>query len=200
VTKSGAQHGGGRGKPPGQLDLGFGGPPEEPPNGKPPALEPIPPGELATLRQARDWLIARLEEGALCPCCTQIAKEYHRPINSTMARDLIVAWRAYGTRFGYLQEVRRVIKAATGHSNREEPKLRYWGLMEEENVRRPDGGRAGWWRVTPDGEDWVLGRSVVPKYAWVYDNRLIALDRRQHVTIREALGHRFNYDELMRGV
>ena len=81
------------------------------------------------------------------------------------------------------------------HSN-EEPKLRYWGLLEEELELRPDGGRAGWWRVTELGEWFVLKEATVPRYARIYDNRCLSLVGDQ-VSITDALGTKFNYDDLM---
>ena len=61
------------------------------------------------------------------------------------------------------------------------------------------GGRAGWWRLTEQGSAFVQGLMKVQKYAKIYDSRLLKLDG-ELVTIRDVLGSRFNYDELMRGV
>jgi hypothetical protein len=43
----------------------------------------------------------------------------------------------------------------------------------------------------------VLGESTVPKYAYVYDGRLLKLDGGEYVTIRDALGTKFHYRDLM---
>lgn len=152
-------------------------------------------GEMS-LARARKLLTERVDEGVGCPCCTQFAKVYRRKVNSSMARGLIAAWREYGRGFGYLQDVRR----KSGETdNREESKLRYWGLMEEEPKLRPDGGRAGWWRVTDRGYEWIMGWSVVPKYAHLYDGQFLRFSG-DPVTIRDALGTKFDYGELMEGV
>ena len=110
-----------------------------------------------------------------------------------MAVGLIAMYRANGLEFGYVQAVRRR-RGAT--DNREESKLRYWGLTEEEHTLRPDGGRAGWWRVTTKGETWVLNKALVPKYARIYDGRCLGL-LGDPITIVDALGDKFNYRELM---
>ena len=133
--------------------------------------------------------------GTICPVCDQHVKVYRRKVNSSMTRGLIAAYRAYGTRFGYLQDVRRT-EGET--DNREESKLRYWGLMQEEDAWRPDGGRAGYWRVTDKGEMWIRKLTTVPKYAVIYNGECLRLEGQQ-IDISEALGDKFNYRELMNG-
>lgn len=149
--------------------------------------------DASTLREARDWLRVRAEDGERCPCCTQYTKVYKRKINSSMAADLIAMYRAYATEWGYLPTLRR---RASRKGNREESKLRYWGLVEEEIERRPDGGRSGWWRVTEDGARFVRMEVTLPKYARIFDGRCLGLTG-PPVSIRDCLGDAFNYDELM---
>lgn len=158
-----------------------------------PANGALPPD--ATVTQARDWLRDQVEVGAHCPVCTQLAKVYRRKLNSGMAHALIRFWQVAGRDWAHKPTVLRGVGAAA----RDESLLRYWGLMEEEQERRPDGGRAGWWRVTDDGERFIHARSRLPKYARIYDGRLLSLDWSETLSIREALGSRFNYDELMAG-
>lgn len=147
-----------------------------------------------TLGDARDKLRHLVENGGhSCPCCAQFAKVYKRPINSSMARDLIAMYRLHGLEFCYLPDVRTATKS---RGNREESKLRYWGLIEEEQTLRPDGGRAGWWRVTELGERFVLNQTHVQKYAHIYDGRRLRFSG-SPVSIVEALGQKFNYRELM---
>lgn len=147
------------------------------------------------LLQARAWLRSQLKVGAKCPCCGQMAKVYRRKLNSGMARSLVEMYRAAppssagGTAFIHLP-------TTIGARSREEGKLRYWGLVEEQVTSRPDGGRAGWWRVTAKGELFIQGRLQVKRYALVYDGKCLGLDG-DPIGIREALGDGFNYAELM---
>jgi hypothetical protein len=124
----------------------------------------------------------------MCPTCDQFAKVYRRQINSGMARSLILMYRQGP---GFIH-----IPTAIGARSREEGKLAYWGLAEEEHVVREDGGRAGWWRITQKGTQFVLGLISVDKYALVYNGRVLDFDGPAW-TIRDALGTRFNYAELM---
>lgn len=148
--------------------------------------------ETMPLAQAQSILRTMVDDGANCPCCTQLAKVYKRKVNAGMARSLIVMFRAAGLEWQH-------VPTTVGRKSAEEGKLAYWGLIEEEKVRRPDGGRAGYWRVTPVGEDWIHHRVSIQKYAKVYDGRCLGFDG-ERVSIHDALGTRFSYDDLMAGV
>jgi hypothetical protein len=143
-----------------------------------------------TLDEARELLRKlAVKGGHPCPVCTQLAKVYKRTINAGMARSMIVMWKVAGTDFQH-------VPTTVGGKSREEGKLRYWGLVEEELATRADGGRAGYWRLTDLGADFVHGRVRVPKYARVYDERCLNLTG-PPVSIKDALGKKFNYAELM---
>jgi hypothetical protein len=151
-----------------------------------------PPGDASTLGYARAWLRARVTKGEKCPCCNQRAQVYRRTINSGQARALIGMYRADRAR-GWIHA------NSLDSRSREEGKLRYWGLLEEERTRRPDGGRAGYWRITDLGEQFVLGRVRVPSHVHIYDDRLLKVDASKTISIYDALGKKFDYDKLMHG-
>ncbi len=145
----------------------------------------------STLNEIRTWLRGTIRSGAVCPACEQVAKIYKRSLNSNMSRILIRSCRAYG------QEWFHAPTMSAGHDGTGDlAKLRYWNLVEEEVSRRADGGRAGWWRVTELGADFVAQRIQVPKYARIYNGRLLGLET-PSISITAALGKKFNYSELM---
>jgi hypothetical protein len=144
------------------------------------------------LGEARTLLRDLVYEGHRCPCCTQFAKVYQRKIHSTMAASLITVVRAAGEDWVHVPSLFPRNRAA------DVPKLRWWGLLVERDATREDGGHVGTWRVTPDGVAWVAERMTVPKYVRVYDNRVLGF-LGEPVSIRDALGTRFRYDELMAG-
>jgi len=141
------------------------------------------------LDQAKAWLRSQLQRGAACPCCGQFAKVYKRKLNSGMVRSLLAMYRVGGRDWIHLP-------TQIGARSREEGKLRYWGLVEEQLTVRPDGGRAGFWRVTAAGEAFIREQFKVPKYAQVYDGRCLGLTG-DLVGIRETLGSKFRLDELL---
>lgn len=142
-----------------------------------------------TLATTQAELAAHVDTGMTCPACGQFAKVYRRSINSSMARSLITLWNSAGLRPAYLPDV-------VGSRSREESKLRYWGLVVEAPLARPDGGHAGWWKVTNLGADWVQGRVKVPKYAYIYNGERQRLAGTP-VGIDDALGNHFNLAELL---
>lgn len=161
-----------------------------------------PPGLDATVGQARDWLEARMYgEGAECPCCTQFVKVYRRKLNAGMGRVLIKLWHKAGLEWTYLPHVDyaegQTEVRAVGHSG-EMCMTRFWGLIEPlPNTERNDGStRVGWWRMTPLGRDFVGGVVQVQKYAIMYAGRCLELDGPM-VGIRDVLGDKFDYSELM---
>jgi hypothetical protein len=150
------------------------------------------PSGGSPLKEARDWLRARVYEGERCPCCTQFAKIYRRKINSGMARALIRQWQVCGQDY-----VRTTSLCPWTH---EAGQLVWWGLIEDEGGRREDGGRSGWWRITDAGKRFVLHQDRVAKYAHIYDGRVLRLDPSETVSIVECLGAKFDYRELMEGL
>jgi hypothetical protein len=147
--------------------------------------------DSVSLGEARNWLRERVDEGESCPLCSQFAKVYRRKIHSTMARDLIRLYREVGA------DEWVHVPTVLGSSGGDLAKTVYWGLIEELPGVREDGStRVGWWSITQLGKFYVLGRVLVPKYARIYNGRLLDLvgDR---VGIQDALGDKFNYSELM---
>lgn len=146
-----------------------------------------------TLQEARSWLRDQLDTGQHCPCCTQLAKVYRRKINSGMAVALIAMYRHAGGEWFRMPEI------AHRWQSRSEAQLAYWGLIEESTEKREDGGRAGWWRITPQGLRFVTDDELLPKYARIYDGRCLGFAG-EPLGIRDALGTVFSYRELMDGI
>lgn len=147
-----------------------------------------------TIAQGKAWLRARLDKGADCPLCHQRAQTYRRKLNTGQVRGLITMWHVYGRQWGHLPST-----ATLARLGGEFARLRYWGLVEEATDPRPDGGRAGWWRITDRGQRFVLGQLTVPTYAKIYNNKVQGFEG-PHVNIKQALGTKFNYNDLMNGV
>lgn len=145
------------------------------------------------LSEAQQWLRNRVDKGDNCPCCSQFAKVYRRKINAGMAQALIVMYRQSGGSWFRMPSIAHLWQS------RDEAALAYWGLIEEAQEPREDGGRAGWWRLTQAGMLFASNRGTVPKYARVYNGRCLGLTGDPQ-SIIDALGNRFDYTELMRGI
>lgn len=147
---------------------------------------------LDTLSRAQRQVRDGLADGTICPCCKQRAQEYHRKLNSGMASALIAVWVRFGQEWAHVPDVAARIGGDFA-------KLRHWGLVRESSGKREDGGRQGDWKITSLGREFVLGLTTVPSHITIFNNEVSGRDGAD-ITIRDALGDRFNYDELMRGV
>jgi hypothetical protein len=129
-----------------------------------------------TLRDARDELRRRVDDGHRCPLCTQMARVYRRKLTRVAARALAALYREHGTDYGHMPTVARKHLADVHGQGGYLVLGAHWALMQDETtIRREDGGRAGYWRVTPLGVDWLTGRTRVPMYARIYDGRCLGL-------------------------
>ena len=147
----------------------------------------------------------RLEKGATCPTCGQFAKIYKkRKVTCSMALALILIYQYSRTLqnpssfikvddvFNHNPKVRSVTQV-TG----EFPKLRHWGLIKRNDALREDGSnRTNLYRMTGQGVDFVLQKDTISKYATIYHDTPLEFWGPQ-VTIKECLGKKFNYRELM---
>lgn len=159
------------------------------------------PGMNPSLAEASRWVTDNAPAGAICPCCNQVAKVYRRKLNRAMAYSLICLYRLSGEadEAGFIDVPRALAKhnLVSVLRSREYQKLRYWGLVEAKGEKRDDGGKVGKYRITETGRLFVIGNLALPRHVLLYNGAVLEIDRTEKITIREALGDKFNYDELM---
>lgn len=161
----------------------------------------VVPGDLA---EARAWLHDRLDDGAQCPCCDQHAQRYYRTLNSGICRWLLALVSLSPEVSPCWVSTKSVIQHAAARrgfgsslGSGEAPSLLpFWELIECRPNEDPDKKHSGVWRPTQKGYDFAHDRVKVPRRAVVYNNVLDRLEGNM-VGIRECLGKRFSYDELM---
>lgn len=123
-----------------------------------------------------------------CPCCGRFNKVYARKLHSTIARQLITLYRA-GAHQRYVHS-----KKAGGPDF---TIAKFWGLIEAKPNDRPEVKKdSGFWALTDLGVEFVLGRVSVPKYAHLYDDRVLSFSEEKS-DIRSCLGNKFSYSDLM---
>jgi hypothetical protein len=74
--------------------------------------------------------------------------------------------------------------------------LHHWGLLETKKNTDKKVRGSGLWRLTPLGRDFIYCRTTMPKYAFVFNNRLEKYSK-EHTDAVQALGKKFSYEELM---
>lgn len=152
--------------------------------------------DTMTLAEARDELRELVHDGHECPCCRQYAKVYRRKLNHVPAAALIALYRVAGREFAHLPTIIRERHPEFANQGGYTVLSQHWGLIEEERARREDGGRAGYWRVTVDGELFIRNQFDVPSHVELYDDRVMKF-RGSRVRITDCLGKKFDYRELM---
>ena len=148
--------------------------------------------ELYTLEEARQLLREQWEQGVECPCCKQYVKLYKRKLNAGMARTLINMYKASKG----LMEWAHHTEFRT--ESNDYSYLELWGLIEQKEHDEGDKTKktSGIWRLTSKGLEFVQGEITVLSHIKVYNQKFYGLAGKE-VGIRECLGKKFNYEELM---
>lgn len=153
---------------------------------------------VLTLADARSLFRSQLESGASveCPCCERTGRIYRRRLNAGMARVLVRMVEVHARAPAELWIHIHAIFGGFGQKHRDWPLLRLWGLVEPRTKRTGTENARGFWRVTELGRAFVAGRTRAPTWVFVFDGEKTGSSD-EVLTIREALGHRFDYAELM---
>lgn len=148
---------------------------------------------ILTVKEARKYVQEHRHEGLECMVCDQHVEEYRWPLYSTAVTALILLDRLGASQdFVHSRNLKQFRRyKGQGDCSR----LAKWGLVEEERTRRPDGGRSGYWKLTELGRRFLAGTTSVPKYIWVYNNKVEGRSDEQ-VWIEEALGKKFSLREI----
>jgi len=153
---------------------------------------------FTSLTEARGWVEKMKKDGCICPCCTQISKIYKRKLYSTMAFELI---KIYKLTKGDDKDDFINIKEINNRGGGDFAKLALWELVvekpkdPEETVTRT----SGLWKITEKGNLFVQGKLNVATHVFLYNAKVLGFSE-TNTTIKEALGKKFNYVELMNGI
>lgn len=130
-------------------------------------------------------------EGAKCPVCDQFCKIYKRRIYGQMVAGLVRLYRLTQQRQNSDDKYFHV-KDLLGYNGGDFAKLRYWDLIRE------CPNRDGFWAITKSGEAFLKGEIGLPKHVRLYNDSFYGfVDPDDKVFVRDILGEKFNYDELM---
>lgn len=156
--------------------------------------------EYNTIREAKQHLNKHLDKGCVCPACEQICKRYTRKLSSSMAYGLYLIYKLSVNRENqwiHLEDEFKKLTDVPSAIRGDLPKLRYWSLIEKLEHAKDDGNpNSGFYRITKAGEDFINGKSSVRKYVKIYNNQLYGFDG-DFTTFKQALGSKFNYEQLM---
>lgn len=150
---------------------------------------------FTTINEAIEWIAENRQEGAFCPCCGLIVKEYKRRLNSGMAKELINLYKLCenGIDDAYFHQA-----SFTSRTGGEISKLVHWHLVEEKLKTENDEGKktSGYWRITEAGKLFVEKQRKVPSHIYLLNNEFMGFES-ESIDIEESLGKNFSYAELM---
>jgi hypothetical protein len=113
-------------------------------------------------------------------------------LNSGIAFSLLSFFRAGGADWQHY-------KNTVAKSHRDFSIARFWGLLEAGSKRTSTENASGVWRLTENGMAFVQRRLRVQKCVHTYNDQPFRFSGPE-IDIVEALGDRFDYELLMRGV
>lgn len=152
---------------------------------------------METLIDAKKYLRDNWEKGTDCPCCGQLVKLYSRPMHYTMGAMLIRLYRLSQKDSGY-HHVKDIAAGISDTGTNDFSKLKYWGLIEQMPKDPKENKRtSGYWRITQRGVQFVLGQRTEHERVLIFNKKNLGLTGDQ-IDIKQALGERFNYNELMK--
>ncbi len=145
-----------------------------------------------TLDEAQTLVLDSVVEGSFCPCCGQRVQVYQRKFNANFATFLIsLVMRSKERGWDWVHYSDCQFKG------RDYPYIKVWGLAitaENDDTRKRSSGL---WKPTERGVAFVNGTVRLHRYAMMYDNKLCGYSK-DTIHIWDALGSRFDYDEMMR--
>ncbi len=150
--------------------------------------ETIPLGEVA------GWVQAHAGEGCECPACGQLVKKWRKTVVSVSVAslvNLVFAFQRRGGGAGIHRDEFLVTPKDTNFSQ-----LALWGLVVVEPNTDERKRTSGVWRPTPLGVRFVEGRDTIPRYVVTLNNEVVGYEG-DAITVRQALGQRFDYGALV---
>lgn len=142
---------------------------------------------------------AKQPGGTTCPVCRKHMQVYNRKFNAGMARSLIHMHNANLSYPGYWLEVGNYCAKVHDFISGEHAKLVWWGLAEKKpqpKIVKSGAKSEGRYRITEKGIFFVNNRLRIPSHAHEYMSEVLGWSATE-INIREALGKKFNYEELM---
>ena len=136
--------------------------------------------------------------GEKCPTCGQLAKEYKRKLYSSMALALIYLCKIYRQKNDWVH-VNDVTKKTLRHNvslGGDMAKLEHWRLIHQKLNADTKKRTSGLWKPTEEGIAFALCGEKVMSHVKFYNGDSNGFSGRM-IDITEALGERFDYQELM---
>lgn len=152
-----------------------------------------------TLQDAKKQLVIDGIKGTNCPCCGQYVRLYNRKLNSGMALFLVGLYRLdRKTPKGIFSNEQIYGEVNVAQGARDHGSMKHWGLIDEPNIAVPNHKKKnGLWMLTDLGRNFAENKIVVPSHVRIYNKKSRGFSK-SNTTLSEALGNKFNYQQLMK--
>jgi hypothetical protein len=144
-----------------------------------------------TLNEAKQFLRENWERGVRCPCCNRIVKLNPYVIGKGHALVLIEMYKNWREWINVNKDIKP--------EGRNFSEAKHWHLIEAMPNDDPTKHTSGIWRLTEEGKQFVRGEITVPAKKYVFNDKVYRTSTKE-INIEQALGKKFNYQELMEGV
>lgn len=157
--------------------------------------------EVVTLKDAQQYNREHWHEGCKCLACGQRVQLYNYKFFASSAFALIRLFNLTETNPD--QEWFHVKDYAEAGKDRPRAhhfaELRFWELIEKCDVNDdPAKKSSGYWKITEKGKQFVNEEIKVQSRILIYNNIFVGFaENSSEITVREALGNKFDYEELM---
>ncbi len=154
--------------------------------------------DILSLEGAKNYLRENWEKGCSCPACGQHVQLYKRKLNSGMAVTLIYIY-IQDKKVGDFIQVKDHLRQMKYKNNHDWALLKYWGLIEEkERDESEDQKNSGYWKITESGKAFAENKISLPKHIYLYNGKRYKMNQdSETITITQAMGEHFSYNELM---
>jgi hypothetical protein len=155
-----------------------------------------------SISAARDVVKKAAKKGVVCPCCSRLVKVYRRKIHAEMVLWLIGLYKLCSANDGYYTTVDIARSQNSKYlkvGGTDGTFLIHWGLIEKIPATNRGGAPARSYKITKKGIDFVDGKINIWKWVELLNGELMDVST-EGTDIHQALGSKFNYNELMNGL
>lgn len=151
---------------------------------------------METIAEAKTHLRANFEKGVECPCCGQHVKMYKRKLNSGMALFLMGLYKLTCKSMPMFYSNKQIMeKMNINTSSLDYSVMKHFDLIAP-RVSELGKKDSGYWMITAKGVRFAAGHDSINKHVFLYNNKRQGFSD-ETITIKEALGSKFDYEELM---
>lgn len=156
---------------------------------------------MEQLLEAKKFIQENKQDGVNCPCCGKYVRQYERKINSGMILFLIGLYRLTKPYFGrdeiYFDNKEILMKMNLTARSLDYSILKHFKLIKDDYNDDESKRKSGIWRLTNLGRKFVEGNVRLKKYAVIFNGKFIEY-KGDFVSIKDCLGSKFNYSELLK--